>query len=236
MLFELSSCSPSPEVIAIKTAGARTQTPEVIETPKPTQTSIQTPTLPVINEAKFTHPVGGDIPMYNFYDLNPEEGIVESNAGLDIKPNLSTDSWSCRGKYFIEMQLDNHFAYDYGAGGCGADIEGHPAYGMSVGFSGIVTEIYKDTEYQAKGISVNYGLIRCADGTVREIVIKYYHSDPAIQVGEEVNSEVVVAYLDNISYEVEIQVHARDVDKKFRPINDFSFINPQIIGLEPRIE
>jgi hypothetical protein len=180
----------------------------------PAPLSIPIPT-PIVNDAVFLPPVDPNVvPLYNAFDLNPQNGVVEIQSA---KYPPRTD-FGCSGGFFLPGTPDNHFAWDYGTGNCSKHLVDTLVYGMSVGFQGEVLDVSFDSPRYP--IRVDYGKIRCTDGRVRSITIQYAHSLPRVKMGDRVDSNTAIASLENVSVEVEIQV-----------FGDGRNIDPRLIGL-----
>jgi hypothetical protein len=228
----LVACTAAPTATP-----APTNTPLPTATPQPTNTPLPTVTLTSANtplptamllpmrtstpastifDANFVPPVDPNlVPLYNAFDLDPQKGVVKTQSS---SYPARTD-FKCNGSYFYPGTPDNHFGWDWGTGNCSKHLIGTPVNGMSVGFEGRVVSVgLQGPNYP---IRVDYGLIRCTDGKVRNIHIQFAHSLPNVKGGDKVSRETVIAHLESISVEIEIQVFA-----------DLTNIDPQLLGLK----
>lgn len=195
-----------------------------------TSTTTHTLWLPLILRSRvpgFAPPVDVQrVPHYQAFDLNPQVGVIQSNAG----PKFNGFTAKCTGDVFIPGTSDNHFGYDYGVGNCGRKIEGEPVYGMSVGFDGVVISEGFGTPHYA--FKVYYGQFRCTDGVDRHIVIQFGHSIPTVRPGDRVNADTQVAAIETTSHEIEVKVISSDPNN----LMGGTPIDPRLIGLEPLLD
>lgn len=238
---------PTETLPTATTPPVSTATPEPTSTPEPTDTPTPSPTptakptsTPTLTpaptatptpypQASFVHPVDLSVaPMYDAYDLDSTEGVIEGNAGAEY----SFDG-GCSGNWMVPHTIDNHPGYDYGSGMCGADVSGTPVNGMSVGYLGTVFQLFPDSFFAI------YGPLLLPTGNVQQVILTLGHPPPEVRIGQRIDHTTTVAHLDHLQ-EVELQVMLVPPDLGLDELWAYVFDNyediladPRAIGLEP---